>query len=140
MSLPPSGLDFRTEQVARQTGNVESLLHEIRHALGYLLHDGQETSIDLYGLPMAPGEEEKLLGTLGKGEVSASLDALGHSMLRETRFPGVWLIVHKNHAGEVMGKFIEITRIPSILMAQSEDMREGLLRLRQELGGEWQTD
>ncbi len=140
MSLPPGYLDFRVEQVAHRTGNVEVLLHEIRHALGNLLNDEQETCIDLHGLPLAPGEEKKLLDILGQGEVSASLDTLGHSMVRETRFPGVWLIVHKNHAGEVMGKFIEITRIPYILTAQPEDMRDGLLRLQQELGDASQTD
>ncbi len=140
MSLTPIGLDFRVEHGSSQTGNVEPLLHEIRHALAKLLDSGQETSIDLQGMPMAPGEEQRLLDTLGEGEVSASLDTLGHSMIRETRFPGVWLCVHKNHAGEVMGKIIEITRMPYILTAQDEDMRDGLLRLQQTLGKDSQTD
>ena len=140
MSLVPVGLDFRVEQMAPRTGNVEPLLHQVRHALADLLNHGQESCIDLRGLPLTPGEERELLDILGRGEVSASLDALGHSLIRETRFPGVWLCIHKNQAGETMGKLIEITRIPNILKAQPEDMRDGLLRLNRELGETQQTD
>ena len=140
MSLAPVGLDFRVEQVATRTGNVEPLLHQIRHALADLLNNEQESCIDLRSLPLTPGEERELLEILGQGEVSASLDTLGHSLIRETRFPGVWLCIHKNQAGEVMGKFIEISRIPYIVTAQPEDMCEGLLRLNQELGEARQTD
>ena len=140
MSLVPGGLDFRVEQVATRTGNVEPLLHQIRHALADLLSHEQETCIDLRSLPLTPGEERELLEILGQGEVSASLDSQGHSLIRETRFPGVWLCIHKNQAGETMAKLVEITRIPYILKAQPEDMRDGLLRLKRELGETRQTD
>ena len=140
MSTMPVGLDFRVEQPAFRTGNVEPLLHQIRHALDNLLKHEQESCIDLRSPPLAPGEQQELLDILGQGEVSASLDTLGHSLIRETRFPGVWLCIHKNQADETVAKLIEITRIPYILKAQPEDMREGLLRLNQELGEARQTD
>ena len=73
MSPAPVGLDFRVEQVAARTGNVEPLLHEIRHALANLLNYEQESCIDLRSLPLAPGEQQELLDILGQGEVSASL-------------------------------------------------------------------
>ncbi len=140
MSLAPAGLDFRVEQVAARTGNVEPLLHQIRHALADLLSHERESCIDLRSLPLTPGEERELLEILGQGEVSASLDTLGHSLIRETRFPGVWLCIHKNQADETTAKLIEITRIPYILKAQPEDMQDGLLRLKRELGETQQTD
>ncbi len=113
-----------------QTGNIPPLLHEIRHALRNLLDNGETTTIDLRGLPMAPGEQDQLLEILGKGEVSARLDALGKSEITESSFAGVWLIIHYNNNGEVMGKFIEITRMPAILKAQTADMEESLAALQ----------
>lgn len=140
MSTVPAGLDFRVEQSAPGTGNVEPLLHQIRHALDNLLNHEQESCIDLRSLPLAPGEQRELLDFLGQGEVSATLDSQGQSLIRETRFPGVWLCIHNNQADETLAKLIEITRIPYILKAQTEDMRDGLLRLKRELGETQQTD
>lgn len=140
MSTMPVGLDFRVEQPAVRTGNVEPLLHQIRHALDNLLNHEQESCIDLRSLPLAPGEQQELLDFLGQGEVSATLDSQGQSLIRETRFPGVWLCIHNNQADETMAKLIQITRIPYILKAQTEDMRDGLLRLKQEFGEKQQTD
>ena len=116
-----------------QTGNVPPLLHEIRHALRNLLDNGETTTIDLRGLPMAPGEQQQLLEILGKGEVSAHLEALGKSEIIESSYAGVWLIIHYNNNGEVMGEFIEITRMPAILKAQASDMEESLAALQMKL-------
>jgi hydrogenase-1 operon protein HyaF len=88
------------------THNVQPLLHEIRHALVKLLDEGGNTVIDLRSMPLAPGEEQKLLDELGRGEVAARLQALGPSEIIETRYPGVWVVVHSNDANEVIGKFI----------------------------------
>ncbi len=115
------------------TGNVPPLLHEIRHALRHLLDNGETTTIDLRSLPMAPGEQQQLLEILGKGEVSARLDALGKSEITESSYAGVWLIIHYNNNGEVMGKFIEITRMPAILETRTADMEESLAALQMRL-------
>ena len=116
-----------------ETGNVLPLLHEIRHALVQLLDTGETTSIDLRGLPMAPGELERLTDILGRGEIRAQLNALGKSKIYETSFPGIWLITHYNTNGEIMGKFIEITRMPEILEAQADDMKDALAALQVKL-------
>jgi hydrogenase-1 operon protein HyaF len=55
---------------------------------------------------------------LGQGEVNASLDALGKSEIRETRFSGVWWIIHYNENDERIGHFIETTNISKILRSQ----------------------
>jgi hydrogenase-1 operon protein HyaF len=115
------------------THNVQPLLHEIRHALATLLDDGGNTVIDLRSLPLAPGEEQKLLDKLGRGEVTARLQALGPSEIVETRYPGVWVVVHFNNDNEVIGKFIEICDIPDLLRSQQEDIRQGLEQLQTQL-------
>ena len=115
------------------THNVQPLLHEIRHALVKLLEGGGNTVIDLRSIPLAPGEEQKLLDELGHGEVAARLQALGPSEIIETRYPGVWVVMHSNDANEVIGKFIEVCEIPDLLRSQQEDIRQGLEQLQTQL-------
>ncbi len=108
------------------TWNVQPILHEIRHALRTLLDTGQSGIIDLRSIPLAPGEEDTILDTLGCGEVHAKLNALGPSEIYETRFSGVWMVTHFNADNDVISRFIEITRFPSILESQQEDMSTSL--------------
>jgi hydrogenase-1 operon protein HyaF len=121
-------------QFEAATGNVEPLLHEIRHALKRVAdgHDG--TVIDLRSLPLAPGEEERIERLLGSGEVRAELDALGPTVVQETSFPGVWLVTHRNSEREIVARFIEVTRIPEVLKSQQEDIELAVARLETELG------
>jgi len=125
--------EFRVEAGELLTYNVIPLLHEIRHGLARLLETGVVTTIDLRGIPMAPGEEERIITELGTGEVQARMSALGPSEIIETRFPGVWLVTHYNSENEVIGKFIEVCDMPQILKAQAEDIREGLTLLTAQL-------
>lgn len=108
------------------TQNVLPLLHEINHALADLLETGKTRIIDLRALPLAPGEETLIESILGVGEVSARLDALGPSDIKETTVSGVWLVTHYNTEKEVIGKFIEITRMPSLLETQMADIKDSL--------------
>lgn len=124
---------YRTEAGEVLTHNVVPLLHEIRHGLARLLESNAATTIDLRGIPMAPGEEDRIVGELGQGEVQARMSALGPSDIVETRFPGVWLVTHYNSENEVIGKFIEVCDMPQILKAQTEDIREGLAQLTAQL-------
>ncbi len=110
-------------------GNVRPLLNEVLHAVDRLLDNGEPTIIDLASLPFGPGELEHLEATLGTGELSARLDALGTSRIRETACPGVWWLEHRNAADEVVGRFLEITRIPEILSSQDADIAAGRARL-----------
>ena len=121
------------------TGNVEPVLFEIRHALERWLADGEVHSIDLRSLPMAPGEEERLLEILGEGEVCVELSIMGPSEIIETRFPGVWLVTHYNADDVIMGRYIEVCAIPAILKTQKEDAHEGLARLGDELSNAERT-
>ena len=125
--------EFAIEVGVTRTLNVQPLLHEIRHALAQLLEQGKETVIDLRGIPMAPGEEVAIEQVLGEGEVRATLSALGPSEIRETSFPGVWLVTHYNNDNQIVGKFVEVAAVPALLMSQTEDMAAGLERLKARL-------
>lgn len=120
-------------QVAAPHGNVRPILNEVLHALDRLIDTDEPTTIDLAGLPFAPGELEAMEATLGTGEVSAQLDALGTSNIRETLYPGVWWIEHRNVYDEVVGRYLEVTRMPEILSSQVADICAGRARLGEEL-------
>ena len=115
------------------SGNVPLLLHELRHALERLLEEGAVHAIDLRAIPLAPGEEERLLAALGAGELSAVLEAQGRSEIRECAYPGIWCITHHDAAGTVVGRFIEVTFMPALLASQRPDVIQGLERLRNKL-------
>jgi len=116
-------------QVQAMHGNVQPILNEVLHALDRLIDNDEATTIDLASLPFAPGELEALEAALASGEVSAQLDALGTSNIRETLYPGVWWIEHRNVYDEVVGRYLEITRMPEILSSQTADIRAGRARL-----------
>ena len=115
------------------THNVVPILHEIRHAMRKLLDEGETTIIDLRAMPFAPGEEDELESVLGTGEITVHMNALGPSELKETAYAGVWLITHYNAEEEILGKFIEVTRIPSLIQSQTEDIESGLQALQEHL-------
>ena len=128
-----SSLDTIPVNLEAATGNVEPLLHEIRHALKRLAKGEEGTVIDLRGLPLAPGEEERIEAALGEGEVHAELQALGPTLVQETSYPGVWLVTHRNADDVVIARMIEVTHMPEILMSQREDILRGINKLESEL-------
>ncbi len=124
-----SVVQFNIQVSADLTQNVKPLLHEIKHALDNLIETGQTTIIDLRSIPLAPGEEDHILKTLGLGEVQAKLDALGLSEIIETQYAGVWVVTHYNDENHIISRFIEITTMPEILSSQTEDIMAAYSRL-----------
>jgi len=131
---PANAQQFNIQAGNELTWNVKPLLHEIRHALKNLLSTGETSIIDLRSIPLAPGEEETIINTLGHGEVHARLDALGPSEIYETSYAGVWLVTHYNDSDSIIGRFIEVTELPDILKSQREDVLLALDGLETELG------
>jgi hydrogenase-1 operon protein HyaF len=115
--------------VESESGNVPLLMHELRHALEALVADGTTHVVDLRAIPLAPGEEDRLLEALGRGELVAEFHAHGKSEICECGYPGVWRVTHWNAIGELVGRFIEVTYAPALLASQPQDVRAGLARL-----------
>lgn len=122
------------------THNVKPLLYEIKHALDTLIETGKTTIIDLRSIPLAPGEEDKILSTLGQGEVQARLDALGLSEIIETQYAGVWVVTHYNDEDHIISRFIEVTTMPEILCSQTEDIMSAYSRLSLDLEDSLKTN
>ena len=125
----PGAVKFNIQSGDDLTFNVKPLLHEVKHALDNLIETGHTTIIDLRSIPLAPGEEDKILHTLGQGEVKAQLNALGLSEVIETQYAGVWIVTHYNDEQEIISRFIEVTTMPEILCSQTEDIMAAYSRL-----------
>jgi hydrogenase-1 operon protein HyaF len=111
------------------TYNVVPVLHEIRHALQVLADAGDPTIIDLTAMPFGPGDEERLLTALGEGEVVATVNAIGETRVRETAYPGVWLVEHRAPDEARIALHVEVAEVPFLLRTPREDMVDGLRRL-----------
>ena len=141
ISIPVMEVDKFNIQIGDElTQNVKPLLHEIKHALDKLIETGHTTIIDLRSIPLAPGEEDKILNTLGRGEVLAQLNALGLSEVIETQYAGVWLVTHYNDENNIISRFIEVTTMPEILCSQTEDIMAAYSSLTLDLGENQETN
>ena len=109
------------------------VLHEIRHGLKRLAEHGESTLIDLRAMPFGPGDEARLLGLLGEGEVKAEIDALGPMRIWETAVKGVWVVDHRDVDGERLALHVEIAAIPDILRTQPQDIEDAIRELEERL-------
>jgi len=111
-------------------GGVTALLIEIATHLDRLADGGEPTAIDLRSLPMSPTDLEQLREALGRGEVVITLQIDGESTIWETAVQGVWWTEHRDRDGELLAAFIEVARVPGILLVDSDTLRSGAQRLR----------
>ncbi len=134
--MNPVPADLSDPASLYRTGNTAPVLREILQALRELAANGREHIIDLSSLPFGPGDERALKSALGDGEISALVQAYGASEVEETGYPGVWWIEHRDPEGAVIAKLIEITRVPSLLCSQTDDIAGAVARLNRALCGE----
>jgi len=111
------------------TGNGRALLIEVADRLARFAAGGEAHVIDLSGLPLSEADRDWLRRELGEGEVHVRLAAAGESILHETAYSGVWWVEHRNEQGRRMSEFIEITRVPELLLAHPDDVILGSERL-----------
>lgn len=115
------------------TGNARAVLVEVAARLAELAAGGKASAIDLAGLPLTEADRDWLRRELGEGEVSVHLVAGGESRIYETAYPGVWWVEHRNEHGRRMSEFIEITRVPELLVTHPEDVILGSERLNRHI-------
>jgi len=120
-------------ETAPASRSVSAVLHEVATLLDTLLNGGAGGAIDLMSLPLTSADRQALREVLAPGEVRATVNALGESIIEETVFCGVWWAAHRNAGDELVAEQIEVTFVPALLKSDADDARDGLQRLRQQL-------
>jgi len=120
-------------QTSLNTGMAWSVLSEIGALLARLAEHGESASIDLRSLPLTDADRTQLQELLGRGEVTASLDLMGRSEVRETGFAGVWWIRHMGAGEQVSSEEIAVTPVPEILHSHPADIAASVARLQHRL-------
>jgi hydrogenase-1 operon protein HyaF len=115
-----------------RTNNVGPILLQIEQALQDLQRNGTESIIDLGAMPFSARDEQELRARLGDGEVSATVEAFGPTLVQETTYPGVWLVEHQDADSRRLTLHIEVARVPSILMTSEADLADSLAALRRD--------
>ncbi len=112
---------------------ISALLWEIAAGLRGFAETGASAAIDLGGLPLERADREALDETLGRGEITATLEAAGSSEVWETAYAGVWRVRHFG-GDHVAVDQIEIGPCPKILLADRRDAGAAARRLTETLG------
>jgi hydrogenase-1 operon protein HyaF len=116
------------------TGMANAVLSEISDRLGVLADTGEPSVVNLRGLPMTVADLKELEESLGRGEVSVSLEVAGASEIWETRYSGVWWVRHLGTGGQVATEEIAVTPFPEILRAHTQDIQAAAARIREDTG------
>ena len=117
-----------------RTGMANAVLSEISDRLGVLADTGEPSVVNLRGLPMTVADLRELEESLGRGEVSVSLEVAGTSEIWETRYSGVWWVRHLGTGGQVATEEIADTPFPEILRAHTQDIQAAAARIREDTG------
>jgi hydrogenase-1 operon protein HyaF len=125
----PVKVEAATEASFR-TENLRPLLLQIEEALQNLVDNDEPTTIDLGAMPFSAQDELDLRERLGQGEVNAEITAFGPTIVEETAYPGVWLVELKDAEDRRLTLHLEIARVPAMLVAPVDDVRDGLAALR----------
>ncbi|MGD2119658.1 MAG: hydrogenase expression/formation C-terminal domain-containing protein, partial [Chromatiales bacterium] len=115
--------DISVKTLEQPTGMAQALLHELLDALQLLADSGTSNAIDLRSLPLTEADTAQLAELLGKGELSARIDSIGHSQVQETSYSGIWWISHYGGDGELLAEILEITTVPQLLVSHADDIR-----------------
>ncbi|MCW8888298.1 MAG: hydrogenase expression/formation protein [Gammaproteobacteria bacterium] len=112
---------------------AQAILREIERLLEHLIDNGEEGVIDIKTIPLSLHEHEQLHYVLGRGELTATLNSMGKSIVHETAIAGVWRTIHYNDDGDVIADLIEVTTLPEILKSDLTDMQNALDELRKRI-------
>lgn len=111
------------------TRNLEPVLQQTAAALRELRQCASRSVIDLGAMPFSAADERALRDLLGRGEVSATVEAFGPTLVQETACRGVWLIEHQDAGRRRLTLHIEVARVPEILVTPQADLADSLAAL-----------
>ncbi len=112
---------------------VHYVLQQIVQMLDRLLKENEAGHIDLTERNLSGEELAMLHKLLGENGTRADIQDYGNTQITSTGIPGVWWVQHLDGMDQVIGEFIEVNYCPEVLIAVTEDMREGREALKARL-------
>lgn len=104
------------------------LLSEVTVALRKLTETGETTTLFLSQFPMSEPDADALHETLGEGGVIIQSHSHELTVWRSAAVPGVWW--GEYYGGRIITvRTLEIARVPDLVGAQPQDLRDGLHKL-----------
>lgn len=122
------GIDYQDD-----SSLVNAVIYEIMQQMETLIINHKSGAVDLKSLPFSSKSYQLLQQRLGKGEVAASVNLSGETIVYETQYSGVWWVIHKNIDESVIAEHIEVTKVPSVLCAHIEDIKVARNKLAEEV-------
>lgn len=117
--------------------NALPILVELSEHCSEYDRDGTEHSINLTLLPLSEDEIEFLDARLGRGPVDMLSRAYGKCQVISTLTPNVWWVRYYNSMGTLILNTIEVTSMPQVVAAATEDLSDSATRLREILAPYW---
>lgn len=117
--------------------NALPILVELSEHCSQYDRDGTEHSINLTLLPLSEEEIEFLDARLGRGPVDMLSRAYGKCQVISTLTPNVWWVRYYNSMGTLILNSLEVTSMPQVVAAATEDLGDSATRLREILAPYW---
>ncbi|MBN3812954.1 hydrogenase expression/formation protein [Paraburkholderia sp. Ac-20347] len=113
--------------------NAPSLASEIAaiHARAVQTGGAGQHTINFSLLPVSPDDLAWLEGMLGEGRVGLFSTGYGKCMVMATALRHVWRVRYFDGANKVLLDTVEITRLPEVVLAAPDDLRDSLQHLRE---------
>ena len=116
--------------------NAPALIYELfSKSKNYRL--GSEEVINLTLLPLTPEDMAFLVACLGLCGLSILSKGYGDCRIRRTGLPNVWWVQYFNSPGQLILNTLEITAVPTLVMAAPEDLEDSAHRLTDVLNNHW---
>ena len=115
--------------------NAPAILAELRERAGAWRPGMPQHVMNLTLLPLTPTDSLLLEEQLGRGRVVVLSRGYGNCRITSTRVSNTWRVVYYNSADSVILNSIEVTDLPEVACAATEDLRDSHERLTEVL--EW---
>lgn len=130
-------IDTTAPASAADVPNALPILVELEDRRLDYEQNGRTHSINLTLLPLSQAELEFIDMRLGRGPVDVLSRAYGKCEVISTKSANVWWVRYFNSMGTLILNTLEVTDVPQVVVAASEDIRDSSSRLNEILKPYW---
>ncbi len=125
----PSSVAFAGDVLPAGVMNAPPLLAEINEKIPVIKAQGGSHAINLSLLPQTEEDLQFLQNTLGAGRVMILSRGYGNCRITSTNTENVWWVQYFNSQDTVILNTLEVSKVPEVACAASEDFEDSAERL-----------